>query len=114
MNEDYVLKEKGAILNWFDIDAPEGRLSLNDKMADIMKTFRGKLILFGFFKKVMKGLRGGKGTGGFDVDKKAMMQMMGGFTLLRLTGLMGMTGVTFTKEDLLKINKKLNKIKKKK
>jgi hypothetical protein len=43
-----------------------------------------------------------------------MMQMMGGFTLLRLTGLMGMTGVTFTKEDLLKINKKLNKIKKKK
>ena len=56
----------------------------------------------------MKGLRGGKGTGGFDVDKKAMMQMMGGFTLLRLTGLMGMTGVTFTKEDLLKINKKLS------
>ena len=42
------------------------------------------------------------------------MQMMGGFTLLRLTGLMSMTGATFTKEDLLKINKKLNKIKKKK
>ena len=113
MNEDYILKEKGAILNWFDIDAPEGRLSLNDKMSDIMKTFRGKLILLGMFKKIKKGLSGGK-TGGFDVDKKAMMNMMSGFTLLRLTGLMGMTGVTFTKEELLEMNRKLNKIKKKK
>jgi hypothetical protein len=42
------------------------------------------------------------------------MQMMGGFTLLRLTGLMGMAGVNFTKEELLAINKKLNKIKRKK
>ena len=111
MNEDYILKEKGAILNWFDIDAPEGRLSLNDKMSEIMKTFRGKLILFGFFKKVMKGLRGGKGTGGFDVDKKAMMQMMGGFTLLRLAGMIGMMGVNLTKEQLLDMNAKLNQIK---
>ena len=114
MNEDYVLKEKGAILNWFDIDAPEGRLSLNDKMSDIMKTFRGKLILLGLLKKIKKGMSGGKKTGGFDVDKKAMMQMMGGFTLLRLTGLMGMANVKFTKEELLEMNRKLNKIKKKK
>ena len=115
MNEDYVLKEKGAILNWFDIDAPEGRLSLNDKMSDIMKTFRGKLILLGLLKKIKKGFGGGKkGAGGFDVDKKAMMQMMGGFTLLRLTGLMGMANVKFTKEELLEMNRKLNKIKKKK
>ena len=42
------------------------------------------------------------------------MNMMSGFTLLRLTGLMGMTGVTFTKEELLEMNRKLNKIKKKK
>ena len=114
MNEDYVLKEKGAILNWFDIDAPEGRLSLNDKMSDIMKTFRGKLILLGLLKKVKKGMSGGKKTGGFDVDKKAMMQMMGGFTLIRLTSLMGMANVKFTKEELLEMNRKLNKIKKKK
>ncbi len=114
MNEDYVLKEKGAILNWFDIDAPEGRLSLNDKMTDIMKTFRGKLILLGLLKKIKKGMSGGKKTGGFDIDKKAMMQMMGGFTLLRLTGLMSMANVKFTKEELLEMNRKLNKIKKKK
>ncbi|MBQ2795858.1 MAG: glycoside hydrolase family 2 protein, partial [Oscillospiraceae bacterium] len=114
MNEDYVLKEKGTILNWFDIDAPEGRLSLNDKMSDIMKTFRGKLVLAGMFKKVKKGMSGGKGTAGFDVPKDAMMQMMGSFTLLRLTSMLGMANVSFTKEELLEMNRKLNKIKKKK
>ena len=35
-NESYRLKEKGAILNWFDITAPEGYFSLNDKLSDIM------------------------------------------------------------------------------
>ena len=63
-------------------------------------------------KKVMKGLRGGKGTGGFDVDKKAMMQMMGGFTIVRLSGMMGMMGINPTKEQLLGLNAMLNKIKK--
>ncbi|MBQ6874777.1 MAG: glycoside hydrolase family 2 protein, partial [Lachnospiraceae bacterium] len=47
MNMDYVLVEKGAVLNWFDIDAPEGRFSLNDKIADIMATKRGKLWFLG-------------------------------------------------------------------
>ena len=36
---------------------------------------------------------------------------MGGFTLLRLTSLIGMMNVSFTKVELLKLNKKLNKIK---
>ena len=39
------------------------------------------------------------------------MQMMGGFTLLRLTGLVSMMNVHFTKEELLDLNEKLNKIK---
>jgi len=37
--------------------------------------------------------------------------MMNGFTLLRLTGLLGMLNISFTKEELLKLNKKLNRIK---
>ncbi len=41
----------------------------------------------------------------------AMMEMMGGFTLLRLAGMIGMVNVTITKEELLKINRKLNRIK---
>ena len=36
MNMDYVLVEKGAVLNWFDVEAPAGRFSLNDKLGDIM------------------------------------------------------------------------------
>ena len=42
-----------------------------------------------------------------------MMAMMGGFTVLRLFTLMGgMADIKFTKEELLDLNKKLNKIKK--
>ena len=116
-NEEYRLVEKGAILNWFDIDAPEGRLSLNDKMSDIISTFRGKMLFMKMFAKMMGGnKKGGKKPKmeamGFEINSD-MMAMMGGFTALRLFTLMGgMMDVKFTKEDLLAINKKLNKIKK--
>ena len=123
MNMDYVLVEKGAVLNWFDIDAPEGRFSLNDKISDIVATKRGKLWLLGVglsIKKKMdatkkKGSKGEKKSGGFQVDLKSgggLMQMLGGFTVLRLTSMIGMVNVSFTKEELLKMNKKLNRIKK--
>jgi hypothetical protein len=57
----------------------------------------------------------GKKSSGFDVDLKAdggMMQMMGSFTVLRLSSMIGMANITFTKEELLKTNKQLNRIKK--
>ncbi len=120
-NEDYRLKEQGAILNWFDVNAPEGRFSLNDKISDIMSTFRGKLwfvrVGLGIKKKMNKNKKGDKKSGGFDVDLKGgadggLMQMMGGFTVLRLTSMMGMMNISFTKEELLKLNKKLNRIRK--
>ena len=41
-----------------------------------------------------------------------VMNMIGGFTVLRFTGMLGMRNVTFTKEELLKMNAQLNKIKK--
>ncbi len=113
-NEDYRLKEKGAILNWFDIDAPEGRLSLNDKMSDIISTFRGKMIFVKLMGRMLGGGKKGekKKAAGFEVTPD-MMSMMGGFTALRLFTLMGgMMDVKFTKEELLSINKKLNKIRK--
>ena len=55
---------------------------------------------------------GGPGAAGMEIDKNAMMQMMSGFTVLRLTNLLGTAGVKFTKEQLLGINAQLNKIKK--
>jgi len=116
-NEEYRLKEKGAILNWFDIEAPEGHLSLNDKMSDIISTLQGKLLFMGMFAKMMGGKKGKDGEApkmeamGFEINAD-MMAMMGGFTALRLFTLMGgMMDVKFTKEQLLDINKKLNKIK---
>ena len=111
-NPDYKLVEVGAVLNWFDITEIEGRLSLNDKVSDIMATFKGKLLFASIGKKLMKQMKGGdKKAAGFEMSPE-MMQMMGGFTLLRLTSMLGMMNVSFTKEELLKINKKLNKIKK--
>ena len=113
-NEEYRLKEKNAIINWFEITMPDGRLSLNSKMSEIMATFRGKLIMMKFFMKMMpkkkKGEKGG--MGGFEMKNDQLMQMMGGFTVLRLSGMVGMMGINLTKEDLLKMNAKLNKIKK--
>ncbi len=112
-NEDYRLKEKGAILNWFDIDAPEGRLSLNSKMSEIISTMRGKLLFMKLMGKMMGGNKkdGKIKAAGFEVGPE-MMAMMGGFTALRLFTLMGgMMDVKFTKEELLALNKKLNKIK---
>ena len=118
-NEEYRLKEQGAILNWFDIDAPEGRFSLNDKISDIMSCFRGKLWFIGVGLKIKKKMdaskKGEKKPGGFEVDLKAdggLMQMMGGFSVLRLASMIGMANVNFTKEELLKMNKKLNRIRK--
>ena len=124
MNMDYVLREVGAVLNWFDVVEIEGRYSLNDKISDIMKSLRGKLWFASMglkLKKKMdagkKGEKGEKKSGGFEVDLKGgamggMMQMLGGFSVLRLTSMMGMMNVSFTKEELLDLNKQLNRIRK--
>ena len=115
-NEAYRLVEKGTILNWFDVTEIEGRLSLNSKMGEVLQTFRGKMIFMSLMKKVMGGKKGEKKGGmkamGFEINSD-MMSMMNGFTVLRLFTLMGgMMNMNFTKEQLLDLNKKLNKIRK--
>ena len=119
-NEAYRLVEKNAILNWFDITEPEGYLSLNSKFSDIMATVGGKIWavrLMLMLKKKMDANKTGEDKGekmNFNFSPKAlkgMMAMLGGFTVLRMTGMIGMVGVSFTKEDLLALNAQLNKIK---
>ena len=110
-NEAYRLVEKGTVLNWFDIEAPEGYFSLNDTLSDIVATLQGKMLFAGLAAKVMKSMNKGGGAAGFEVGP-SMMEMMGSFTVIRLTSLMGAADVTFTKEELLELNAKLNKIKK--
>lgn len=112
-NESYRLKEKGAVLNWFDITEIPGYLSLNDRVSDVLATTQGKLLFMGLVAKLMpKGKSGEKPKAmGFEINDD-MMAMMGGFTVLRLTNMAGMMNVKFTKEQLLELNAKLNKIKK--
>ena len=109
-NEDYRLKEKGAILNWFDITAPEGYFSLNDKLGDILACPQG----IGLFMSLMsqfKGAMSGEKMAGFEMSE-GMMKMMGGFTLIRLSNMLGTAGIKVSKEQLLALNAQLNQIKK--
>ncbi len=112
-NEAYRLKEKGAVLNWFDIDIREGFFSLNDKVGEILASKEGRALFEDLAERLFAG--GGKGgleAAGFEITPE-MMNMMNGFTLLRLLTLIGSMGdVKFTKEQLLELNNNLNKIKK--
>lgn len=110
-NEEYRLKEKGAVLNWFDITEPEGYYSLNDTVEDIMKSEEGKSM----FMQMMAGAMGAQGDGkqeGGMVINEAMMKMLGSFTVLRLLNMVGTAGKVLTKEEMLGVNAMLNKIKK--
>ena len=117
------LKEQGAILNWFDITEREGYFSLNDKISAILKSPRGKLwtagLILGFFRKMnavkTAGKKGEKKDGSMSIGPSTigpMLQMVSGFSVLRLTNMVGMIGVRYTKEELLKMNRQLNRIKK--
>lgn len=107
-NEDYRMKERGAVLNWFDVTQREGYFSLNDKVEDVMKTQAGKELFAGLMHRMMKD---GHKHAGFELTPE-MMQMLGGFTVLRMTSLMGAMEVKFTKEELLEMNARLNEIRK--
>ena len=119
-NMDYVLKEKGAILNWFDVEVREGYFNLNDTMGEIMRTVRGKLLMLTFAGMIMKGMKKNqkakkpKGMGGgFKVKLNSnMLKMLDGFTVLRASNMIGMVGAELTKEQLLWLNRQLSRIKK--
>ncbi|MBQ6838142.1 MAG: glycoside hydrolase family 2 protein, partial [Clostridia bacterium] len=92
-NPDYRLREKGAVLNWFDITEVDGYFSLNDRLSDIVQTQEGAAFFKGLAGQMMKGL------GNTQVDSEQMggmmMQMRGSFTVLRLTSLMGAANIKF-------------------
>ena len=112
-DESYRLVEKNAVLNWFDITEREGYCSLNTTINDIMGTLRGKWFILRMTKTLMKQMKkneeSGKTGSGFKLND-SMMKMIGSFTILRISSMGGMVGIEFTKEQLLDMNAKLNKI----
>lgn len=115
-NEEYRLKEKGAILNWFDVTAPEGFYSLNNKISEIMESEEAGKILTEFLTPLVSSMMGADTVGEEkEEDKensslKKIVDMMGSFTVLRLTSLLGAGHVEVTKEQLLDLNEQLNKV----
>ena len=110
-NNDYRLKEQGAILNWFDITEVEGYMSLNTRLDEIMKVPAG-MAIFGEFMGSMMGGGAEKAEGAAAMAGPEMLQMLGSFTILRLLGMLPKQegAPTVTKEQLLAINEKLNQI----
>ena len=112
-NEAYRMVESGDVLNWFDITAPEGYFSINDKAGEVLKTFRGKLIFMSLLKKALSGKKGMVSSDTFSKNPD-MMGFLEGFTVKRLLSMMGTAGAKpLTKEEMLALNAKLNRIKKK-
>ena len=123
-NEAYIMKEEGSVINWFEINTPDGRYSINDTIGDILSTTGGKIAAVRIGLKVKKALSSGKDgkaevagfdTSGIKINKsmlKGLYDMASGFTVKRVFSMIG--GGKFTKEQILEINAILNKVKKKK
>lgn len=123
-DESYRMKEAGGVINWFEITMPEGYFSVNDTIGSILSTARGKLFMLKFAKVLLSGLKGDseqkpkdkkkgvnskvRSVSGFTLNR-TMFDMAKGFTVKRV---FAMLGGKFTKEQILDLNKTLNKIKK--
>ena len=121
-NEDYRLKDEGDVINWFEITTPTGYFSINDTLGDIMATFGGKIFLAQMLIKLVKKQKSAakkeraekKGAGSSIKLNKNIVKLAEGFTVKRIISMVGMMGIEpMTKEDILAMNAKLNKIKKK-
>lgn len=126
MNESYVMKEEGAVINWFEIEAPAGYLSVNDTVGEVWSTFRGKFTLLKLALSLKKALSSKESNQDSKNKKdkkkmeimgmpvtigslKSMMKIAAGFPIKRL---ISMIGSKIPKETILALNKKLNKIRK--
>ena len=79
-----------------------------------MGTLRGKIFMLYMTIQLMKQMKSKKSSeekkvGGFELNKD-IIQLIGSFSILRISSMSGMVGIEFTKEQLLEFNRKLNKI----
>lgn len=113
-NDAYRMTETGDVLNWFEITAPEGYFSINDKMGDLLNNPEGRAMMMNTMKAAMAGKKAaGMVDAGSMMENESMMGFMAGFTIKRLLTMMGtMGGAPLGKEQMLAFNTALNQIKK--
>lgn len=118
-------KEQGDVLNWFEITAPEGYFSINDKLGEIMKDKKGArylkaVIVKAYAKKKLCSWKKGKEKGreakghSINLNNPEMKRFFAGMSVKRLLSMAGTMGPQFEfhKEDVLRINRRLNRIRK--
>lgn len=108
-NPDYVLRQPGAVLNWCDVTAKEGYFCLNDRFWDLTKAPGGVLWLGKLLVQVVKKLCGPKKN---TSSASGLFVFHKDITILQYFALLDQIKVHFDKEELLRINDQLNKIKK--
>lgn len=111
-NDAYRMVENGDVLNWFDITAPDGYFSINDKAEAVLATEQGRKLFEELLGSAMKGQDTMVDAGGM-MDKKELLGFLGGFTVKRLLSMFGTMGAKpLTKEEMLALNARLNEIRK--
>lgn len=112
-NPAYILNDTigGEVLNWFDIDTPDGYFNINDTIGDIMANPQGQALFGALMKKMMPSK-----PGGMDIKPEqsgGLMKMMSGFTVKRMMSMAGtIGGAAISKDEIIALNKQLNQIKK--
>ena len=99
-NPDYILTEKGAVLNWWDIIHVDGYADLNTKLGKVVESVG--------VDKVCELLGPVMGM----AAQPSAVNMLDAMTVLRMINVVtGMMRVPVTKEQLMDLNAQLNTIK---
>lgn len=121
-NETYRMKESGDVLNWYEIEEPEGYFSLNDKISEIMGTEEGKRCLGSLLKGLFGKMQNAQTENTQSADAQTadvqavgmekVMLVIAGMSVKRLLSVMGGRNpqARIGREGMLKLNKKLNQI----
>ena len=98
-NPDYILKEKGAVLNWWDIIEIPGYASLNTKLAKVNAAAG-----IPYVQALLKPIIG-------EAAQPQVLTMLDSMSVLRMVNLLtGSLHIELTKDILMDLNAELNKI----